>query len=101
MYAVVPDGAGGWYIGGDFAYVGGLPRNCLAHIASNFTVAAWNPNANAVVRALAVSGYRPGKPGGQWKKQPAAFQSFEPYKASLRKRPHTLPPPRKKNVKAP
>jgi hypothetical protein len=27
VWAVVPDGLGGWYIGGWFAYVGGLPRN--------------------------------------------------------------------------
>lgn len=53
----VPDGAGGWYIGGDFTQVGTLPRNRLAHILSDGTVdTAWNPDANGTVWALAVSG---------------------------------------------
>ena len=30
--AVVPDGSGGWYIGGEFTTVGGYPRNRLAHL---------------------------------------------------------------------
>jgi hypothetical protein len=42
---VAPDGAGGWYIGGSFTSVGGLPRSRLAHINADNTVADWNPTA--------------------------------------------------------
>src|SRR5215831_15086392 len=56
VLAVVPDGAGGWYIGGSFTAVGDIPRLNLAHILSNGTVAAWNPGANYAVHALAVNG---------------------------------------------
>ena len=52
-----PDGAGGWYIGGDFTQVGALTRSRLAHIKSDGTVdTAWNPKADNSVYALAVSG---------------------------------------------
>jgi len=55
--ASVPDGAGGFYIGGDFTRVGGVARNHIARILSNGTLdPTWNPNANGSVRALAVSG---------------------------------------------
>jgi hypothetical protein len=56
VYAVAPDGAGGWYIGGEFAAVGGLARSNLAHIAAGPAVSGWNPGANGAVRVLAVSG---------------------------------------------
>jgi len=56
VFAVIPDGAGGCYLGGDFTSVGGQPRNRIAHVASNLTVSAWDPNANGSVRALAVLG---------------------------------------------
>ncbi len=49
--AVVPDGAGGWYIGGRFTAVEGQPRANLAHILADGTVAPWNPGvAGATVR---------------------------------------------------
>jgi hypothetical protein len=52
-----PDGAGGWYIGGDFTRVGAFTRNRLAHIKPDGTVDdAWNPDAGSTVNALAVSG---------------------------------------------
>src|SRR5258708_1343901 len=38
VHAVLSDGAGGWYVGGDFSKVGGVPRNRIAHILSNQTV---------------------------------------------------------------
>src|SRR5688572_3472744 len=44
VHAVASDGAGGWYIGGAFTAVGGLPRVNLAHVASNLSVTAWSPN---------------------------------------------------------
>jgi hypothetical protein len=44
------------YIGGSFTTVGGQPRNRLAAFdAASGTLAAWNPNANGVVRTLKVS----------------------------------------------
>jgi hypothetical protein len=55
--AVISDGSGGWYIGGDFKYAGGQPRARLAHIRSDGTVdPAFNPGVNGTVYALALSG---------------------------------------------
>jgi len=57
VYACVPDGAGGWFIGGEFTKVGGVGRNNIAHIRADGSVdTAWNPNANNRVFALAISG---------------------------------------------
>jgi Calx-beta domain-containing protein/beta-propeller uncharacterized protein DUF5122 len=53
---VTPDGSGGWFIGGEFTSVGGVPRSGLAHILADNTVAAWDPNPNSTVYTLAVSG---------------------------------------------
>ena len=51
-----PDGAGGWYIGGGFTKVGGVARNCIAHILSDGSVdSAWDANANDQVYTIAVS----------------------------------------------
>ena len=56
VHAVVSDGSGGWYIGGEFTYVGGVARNHVAHVLSDGTVdATWNPNADSTVGSLAVS----------------------------------------------
>ncbi|RYZ52465.1 MAG: hypothetical protein EOO14_16715, partial [Chitinophagaceae bacterium] len=52
----VPDGSGGWYIGGDFTEVGGQARNRLARINSDGTLHAWNPNAGSSVSAMAIAG---------------------------------------------
>ncbi len=35
---IIPDGDGGWYIGGDFSYIGTLNRNHMAHILSDLSV---------------------------------------------------------------
>lgn len=56
VFASIPDGAGGWYIGGAFSQVGGVTRNNIAHINAAKSVTGWNPNANYVVYALALSG---------------------------------------------
>jgi hypothetical protein len=53
---VIPDGAGGWFIGGRFAGVGGLPRWNLAHILADGSVDAWAPDPDGAVFALALSG---------------------------------------------
>jgi trimeric autotransporter adhesin len=52
----VPDGAGGWYVGGGFASVGGVPRRNLAHIRADNTVDAWDPHADNPVYNLVVRG---------------------------------------------
>ena len=54
--AAVPDGAGGWYIGGLFTTVGQSQRSNLAHVLADLSVADWNPSPDYVVLALAVSG---------------------------------------------
>ena len=57
IYTAVPDGSGGWYIGGNFTKVGTFDRNRLAHINSDGTVdASWNPNASSIVYTIAISG---------------------------------------------
>lgn len=54
--AVIPDGVGGWYIGGNFIKVGGLARNNLAHIRSDNTVGEFDPDISGVVLTLVLSG---------------------------------------------
>lgn len=54
--AVVSDGAGGWFIGGRFAGVGGLPRLNLAHIRVDGSVDSWTPDPDGGVLSLVVSG---------------------------------------------
>ena len=55
--AIVPDGTGGWYLGGDFHSVGGVPRTDLAHVLPDGTLDAnWAPTTDGLVRALAVAG---------------------------------------------
>ena len=55
--AVIPDGSGGWYIGGDFTSIGGVTRNRLARINSDGSLHDWNPNlSGGSVNALALGG---------------------------------------------
>ncbi len=56
VFAVAPDGEGGWYVGGDFAALGGLPRSNLAHILVDGSVAPWDPSPDGWVSAIAVCG---------------------------------------------
>lgn len=66
VYAIVPDGSGGWYIGGEFTGVGGKPRSCLAQIRADGSVSDWNPSVTGspgyidppAVSAITVSGDR-------------------------------------------
>src|SRR5437016_1884977 len=53
---VAADGSGGWFIGGNFTSVGGVPRSNIAHVMADNTVSAWNPIANDVVNTLVVNG---------------------------------------------
>src|SRR5437763_8907139 len=57
--AVIADGSGGFYIGGDFTHVGGLARSDLARIVADGSVdPSFDPDANGPVSALAVAGNR-------------------------------------------
>jgi len=56
VHAVVGDGSAGWFIGGSFDSVGGIPRRNLAHVWADHTVGAWNPGADRLVITLALSG---------------------------------------------
>jgi trimeric autotransporter adhesin len=58
VYAAVSDGAGGWYIGGNFTRVAGVSRHNAAHIKADGTAGRWNPNTDYTVYALAVDGDR-------------------------------------------
>ena len=49
---VVPDGAGGWYIGGTFTEVNGVARRNVARVASDGTVLEWNPDLNFGVESI-------------------------------------------------
>src|SRR5688572_17029924 len=52
VFAVIPDGAGGWYMGGGFGSVGGIPRGNLAHIRADHTVSEWAPHPDGGVYTL-------------------------------------------------
>ena len=56
VWRIIPDGEGGWYLGGRFAGVGGLPRRNLAHVLADGSVASWAPDPDGEVRALTLSG---------------------------------------------
>ena len=46
VFAQVADGNGGWYIGGSFSSVRGIPRKSLAQVDRNGNVTSWDPNAS-------------------------------------------------------
>lgn len=53
--AVVSDGAGGWYIGGDFTQVNAQPRLRLAHILANGSLDPdWQSGTDGTIRTLAL-----------------------------------------------
>lgn len=57
VFAVVPDGSGGWYIGGNFSNVGGVDRQNLAHIKDDKTLDLnWAASTSSEVRAMVKSG---------------------------------------------
>lgn len=61
---IIPDGSGGWYVGGDFTTIGGLTRPGLARInSSGQVVASFNPSitsvsGNPVIWAMTIIGTR-------------------------------------------
>ncbi|HOJ63922.1 MAG TPA: delta-60 repeat domain-containing protein, partial [Spirochaetota bacterium] len=56
ILCAIPDGNGGWYIGGNFTKIGTVTRNHIARINSDGSLHTWNPDANNPVFALAISG---------------------------------------------
>ena len=53
---VVPDGAGGWFVGGQFRGFAAPPQRNLVHILAGGTLAPWSPDPDSEVFALALSG---------------------------------------------
>lgn len=59
VYATVPDGNGGWYVGGSFTYVNGLNYSNLIHILPNGELDTdFRPAPNNIVLSLAVHNNR-------------------------------------------
>jgi trimeric autotransporter adhesin len=59
VQAAIPDGTGGWYIGGTFTNVGGVSRPGLAHLSRGGTLdTVFSPPALGQVRALALDAGR-------------------------------------------
>ena len=56
VVVAIPDGAGGWYVGGSFTSIRGIPRSNIAQILPDMTMSDWDPSADNVVSALAVNG---------------------------------------------
>lgn len=61
--AVVSDGAGGWFIGGHFTAVEGIPRTNLAHVLADGSVSPWNPSIIGVNGHVEAGGYEPRSAG--------------------------------------
>ncbi|MFA7309245.1 MAG: hypothetical protein WC045_04285 [Patescibacteria group bacterium] len=55
--AIIPDGDGGWYIGGGFSKVGDISRSKVAHILSNNTV---DPNFSVEASSTVYALYKDG-----------------------------------------
>ncbi len=56
VHDVLPDGNGGWYVGGEFSSVNGLPFNNLFHILNNGSIDQnFKPDPNGAVFTLAIS----------------------------------------------
>ncbi len=56
IFAVVSDEHGGWYIGGDFTAVDGMPRAHVAHIRADKSIdPLWMPAVDRVVVSLALN----------------------------------------------
>jgi hypothetical protein len=56
VYAAVPDGTGGWFIGGDFTRVAGVSRHYVANVKADGTAGGWNPSPDLPVHAIAYDG---------------------------------------------
>lgn len=49
---IIPDGTGGFYIGGTFTKILGKKRNRIAHIDSTLSLTDWSPNINGQVNKI-------------------------------------------------
>lgn len=56
VYAMVPDQHGGWYLGGDFTSIAGVPRANIAQLSADGTVSPWRPPVVEAVTVLLVDG---------------------------------------------
>lgn len=57
VYTSIPDGAGGWYLGGEFSGVDGYYRRSVAHVRADGSLdRSFNANVNGPVHALALVG---------------------------------------------
>ncbi|MFN8588661.1 MAG: hypothetical protein U0704_12780 [Candidatus Eisenbacteria bacterium] len=56
VFASVPDGAGGWFLGGAITGVGGIARAGLAHVTADGTASSWAPVIHGQVHALLLRG---------------------------------------------
>lgn len=56
VHTVIPDGAGGWYIGGSFSQVNGVARSDIAHVLADNSLDPWNPGCDGWVNVLLASG---------------------------------------------
>ncbi len=57
VYAIAGDGNGGWFVGGDFRQIGGVPCANLAHVTAALAVdRRFCPRPNAPVFALVLDG---------------------------------------------
>jgi len=52
VLTAISDDAGGWFIGGRFTEVNGIPRNHAAHILADGSVGPWDPNVDGPVFSL-------------------------------------------------
>jgi hypothetical protein len=56
VYAVVADGLGGWFVGGDFSKVNGQPRRSLARLLPDGSLdPSWTAGVSDAIHAMAVS----------------------------------------------
>ncbi|MFN5886249.1 MAG: hypothetical protein ACK445_13010, partial [Bacteroidota bacterium] len=57
VFVSIPDGNGGWFIGGQFTQIGDSLRQRVAHINAQGRVSSWRVrNCNSTVRALQIDG---------------------------------------------
>jgi hypothetical protein len=56
VYASIPDGKGGFYIGGDFSKIGDSSRKFIAQIHENGEPTSWNPKVDSTVLAMSKRG---------------------------------------------
>lgn len=54
--AIVPDGRGGWVVGGAFTAINGVAHGGLAHLNRSYQVMAWDPTPDGPVNAIAIVG---------------------------------------------